>query len=63
MEACRAGRTPRKILEDHGFSVELIGEFGVMYIYSYCILIFLNSVFWRQAVHIPVRVEIRQDTW
>ena len=26
MEACRAGRTPRKILEDHGFSVELIGE-------------------------------------
>ncbi len=26
MEACRAGGTPRKILEDHGFSVELIGE-------------------------------------
>ena len=26
MEACRAGETPRKILEDHGFSVELIGE-------------------------------------
>lgn len=26
MEACRAGGTPRKILEDNGFSVELIGE-------------------------------------
>lgn len=26
MEACKAGRTPRQILEDHGFSVELIGE-------------------------------------
>ena len=26
MEACRAGETPRKILEDHGFSVELIGQ-------------------------------------
>lgn len=26
MEACRAGGTPGKILEDHGFSVELIGE-------------------------------------
>lgn len=26
MEACRAGGAPRKILEDHGFSVELIGE-------------------------------------
>ncbi len=26
MEACRAGETPRKILEGHGFSVELIGE-------------------------------------
>ena len=26
MEACRTGGTPRKILEDHGFRVELIGE-------------------------------------
>ena len=26
MEACRAGGTPRKTLEDNGFSVELIGE-------------------------------------
>ncbi len=26
MEARRDGETPRKILEDHGFSVELIGE-------------------------------------
>lgn len=26
IEACRAGGAPRKILEDHGFSVELIGE-------------------------------------
>ena len=26
MESCRTGGTPRQILEDHGFSVELIGE-------------------------------------
>ena len=26
MEACRTGGTPRQILEDHGFSVALIGE-------------------------------------
>lgn len=38
MEACRTGGTPRQILEDHGFSVELIGERRFFSIQKKCLL-------------------------